>query len=209
MSGRVDLIAENRADVDVQGDSEVSRSGASTTITGNHGRLTVRVPTGTDVVIGTTSGRVEVTGTVGAAAVTTDSGRISIDRARSVDARSVNGRIQIEHCGHQCCLRSENGAVEVGSCGTADVATASGRISLRDVRGAARAHCTNGRVDIEMATASDVSAETLTGRIGVSLPRGVRAFRTDFANGPVERPHDADCVVATHSVTGRVDIANR
>ncbi len=208
-SGRVELIAEDRTDVDVRGDAEVTRFGAATTITGDHGRLIVRVPAGIDVVIGATSGRVDVTGTVGATAVTTDSGRIGIERATSVDARSNDGRIEIGHCSANCCLRSEHGAVAVASCGSADVATATGRISLGDVRGAARAHCTNGRVDITMATANDVSAETVTGRISVSMPRGVRAFCTDLADGPAERPDDADCVVSTHSVTGRVDIVNR
>lgn len=208
-SGRIDLIAEDRTDVDVRGDAEITRTSATTTITGDQRHLVVRVPTGVDVVIGTTSGRVNLTGSLGATAVTTDSGRIGIAEATSVDARSNKGRIEIGHCGQQCCLRSEHGAVAVGSCGSADVATTTGRISLRDVRGVARAHCTNGRVDITMATASDVSAETVTGRINVSMPRDARAFCTDLAHGPAERPDDADCVVSTHSVTGRVDVINR
>jgi DUF4097 and DUF4098 domain-containing protein YvlB len=97
----------------------------------------------------------------------------------------------------------------VGSCGSADVATANGKILLRDVRGVVRAHCTNGRVDITMATADDVTAETVTGRVNVSLPRGVRAFRADLADGQSVRQGDADCVVSTHSVTGRVEVVNR
>jgi len=208
-SGRVNLVAEDRADIDVRGDAAVSRIGDTTTITGDNSKLAVRVPTGIDVIIGTTSGRVDVAGLVGAAAVTTDSGRIRIEPAASVDARSNSGRIEIDHCGQQCCLRSNSGAVAVGSCGAADVATTNGRISLGAVRGVARAHCTSGRVDITMAAANDVSAETLSGRIDVSMPPGVRAFCTDLADGPVQRPDDVDCVVATHSVTGRIDVANR
>lgn len=208
-SGRVDLIAEDRTDVDVRGDAEVTRTSVATTITGDHHHLVIRVPTGIDVVIGTTSGRVDLTGSLGATAVTTDSGRIGIADATSIDARSNKGRIEIGRCAQQCCLRSDHGAVVVRSCGSADVATTTGRISLREVQGVARAHCTNGRVDITMATANDVSAETVTGRINVSMPPNVRVFHTDLAQGSTERPDGADCVVATHSVTGRVEVVNR
>ncbi len=207
--GRVDVIAEDRSDIDVRGDAEVRRVGVSTTVTGENNRLAVRIPLGTDIVIGTTSGRVDVSGSVGSAAITTESGKVTIERATSVDVRSIDGRIDVEHCGQQCCLRSEQGEVAVGSCGSADVATGTGKISLRDVRGVARAHCTNGRVDITMAAANDVTAETVTGRINVSLPRGVRVFRADFAESQSVRQDDADCVVSTHSVTGRVDVVNR
>jgi DUF4097 and DUF4098 domain-containing protein YvlB len=208
-NGRVDVIAEQRSEIDVRGDAEVSQVGASTTVTGGNNRLTVRIPLGMDIVVGTTSGRVDVSGAVGIAAITSESGRITIERATSVDVRSNSGRIDVGHCGDQCCLRSENGSVAVGSCGSADVATTTGKISLRDVHGVARAHCTNGRVDITMATANDVTAETVTGRINVSLPRGVRAFRANLADRPSTLAGDADCVVSTHSVTGRVDVVNR
>ena len=55
----------------------------------------VRVPEGTDLVIGTTSGKVTVEGRVGAVAVVTSSGRVSIDHARSVDARTKSGRVHV------------------------------------------------------------------------------------------------------------------
>jgi DUF4097 and DUF4098 domain-containing protein YvlB len=208
-NGRVDVIAEDRTDIDVRGDAEVRSIGAWTTVTGGNDRLTVRIPLGADIVIGTTSGRVDVSGSVGATAITTESGRVAIGRATSVDVRSANGRIEVEDCSQQCRVRSEHGAVVVGSCGSADVATTNGKIALRDVRGVVRAHCTNGRVDITMATADDVTAETVTGRVNVSLPRGVRAFRADLADGQSVRQGDADCVVSTHSVTGRVEVVNR
>lgn len=208
-NGRVDVIAESRDDVDVQGDATVSTIGAATTIIGDSNRLVVRVPTKSDVVIGTTSGRIDVSGEVGIVAITTESGRVEVARAESVDVRSTTGRIEVGHCGDRCRLQSENGAVSVGSCGSAEVATHSGRISLREVRGIAEAHCTNGRIEITMATANDVTAETVTGRIGVSLPRGTRAARADSPRPATGRPTDVDCVVTARSVTGRIDVVNR
>ncbi len=126
--------------------------------------------------------------------------------------RSTSGRIDIGHCGDRCRLRSEHGAVAVGSCGIAEVATNTGKISLRDVRGIADAHCTSGRIDITMATADDVTAETVTGRIKVSLPHGTRMVRADSGNAAshsASRPADVDCVVIARSVTGRIDVDNR
>lgn len=205
-NGRVDVAAEERDDVDVRGDARVDHAGGQTTIDGLHGRLRVRVPVGSDVVIGTTSGRVDVSGPIGSASVTTESGRVTIAESQSVDVRSIAGRIEIERSEGACCLRSENGSVTVGSCAHADVATSSGRIVLHDVRGVATAHCTSGRIDITMAGAHDVVAETVTGRIAVSLPAGVRAF---FSDGSQDSPADADCTVYTRSVTGHVDVVTR
>jgi DUF4097 and DUF4098 domain-containing protein YvlB len=211
-NARVSVIAEERIDIDVAGDAIVSSVGNATTIVGGSNRLVVRVPAETDVVIGTTSGRVDISGTVGTVAVTTESGKVTVERAASVDVRSATGRIDIGHCGDRCRLQSEHGAVAVGSCGAAEVATNTGKISLRDVRGIADAHCTNGRIDITMATASDVTAETVTGRISVSLPPGARALRADSGDAtshPAARPADVDCVVTARSVTGRINVVNR
>lgn len=211
-NGHVNVIAEKRADIDVTGDATVSSVGDATTIIGGSDRLVVRVPAQTDVVIGTTSGRVDISGTVGVIAVTTESGKVTVERAESVDVRTTTGRIEIGHCGDRCRLQSENGAVAVGSCGAAEVATNTGKISLRDVRGIANAHCTTGRIDITMATASDVTAETVTGRIDVSLPHDTRALRADsgdVANRAGPRPADVDCVVTARSGTGRINVVNR
>lgn len=209
-NGRVAIVAEARSDVEVTGragvETRLEQSGSVTTVIGGNDKLTLRVPIGTDLVVGTTTGRIEIDGVVGRAAVTTESGRVSIAQAESVDVRSETGKIEIGHAEGRCCLRSVNGRVAVAACGDADVATASGKIVLRNVRGTARAHCANGRIDIEMATANDVAAETVTGRIAVALPRGVRPFHARLTDPPTTRPADTDCTVSTHTVTGRVDI---
>lgn len=207
-NGRVDVVAEKRDDVDVRGDAEVVLAGSMTTISSHDGRLSVRVPVGVDLIIGTTSGRVAVSGDVGALSVVTESGRVDVERAQATDVRSNTGRINIGQSEGPCRVRSESGSVAVASCQRANVATGSGKITLQGVRGTVQAHCTSGRIDIEMATANDIEAETVTGRIAVSLPRGVRVFRAEAAVGQ-STPDDADCTVFARSVTGRVDIGNR
>ena len=81
------------------------------TVDGKSSAVEVRVPEGTDLVIGTTSGRVTVEGRVGAVSVLTTSGRISIDRALSVDARTRSGRVHVGHAEGVCRIVSTSGTL--------------------------------------------------------------------------------------------------
>ena len=195
-SNRVLVLAEDRADVDVDGRARVTESGARTTIDKVRSRLLVRVPHGTDVVVGSSSARVEVRGPVGDVAVTSASGRVSVEQAGAVDVRSSSGRIEIGHAEGECRLRAKSGRVQVESCGGADAATTSGRIVLRGVGGPVRAHCVSGRIEVDLDGAHDVDAETVSGRIRVSLPPGVRG-------------DGSDCTCTTRSISGRVEVTNR
>ena len=172
-------------------------------------RVDVRVPEGMDLVIGTTSGRVHIAGPVGSVAVTTTSGKVEIDDAASLDVRTTSGRVRIVTSRGEARVLSASGKVEIDSCGDADVTTTSGRIVLRNVEGPARAHCASGRVDITMAGAHDVDAETVCGRISISLPEGTRALIDTPSARSVASTADHDCVVTARSGSGRVDISTR
>ena len=80
-SGRVDVIAEPRDDVLAEGDDIQAQSddgGATLRIRNGRGSkpFEVRCPVGTDVMIGTQSGNVRMTGEFGTVSVTTASGSI-------------------------------------------------------------------------------------------------------------------------------------
>lgn len=215
VSGRVTVVAEDRIDVEVAGTDDVRHTAGTTTVSTTSGRLEVRVPSGTDIVVGATSGGVSVRGVVGAASITVETGKVVVEHAASLDARSRSGAIEVGSCDGACRVRSATGKIVVGSCGSADVATTSGRISLRDVRGAAVAHCSTGQISIELAGASDVEAETITGRVTVSVPKGVRPL----VIGPGDEPSATDvdssvddgsvCTVTARSVNGQVKVVNR
>lgn len=207
-SDRVKVVVEARLDVAVEGTARIQVDGDRTTVDRSESRITVRVPTGTELVIGTTSARVEVTGSVGAVSVVTDSGRIEIDEAESVDARTTSARITVGSVVGECRVRSVSGRVEIGSCGGADVATTSGRIDLTHVTGPVRAHCVSGRIEIELDAAHDVDAETVSGRIEVSLPTEVQVYRSDEP-GVVAAPEGCDCTVRASSLSGRIQVSNR
>ena len=202
---RIHVIAEHRDDVIVRGNAEVSTVGVVTTVADVRSRVTVRVPVGTDLVIGSESGRIEVAGRVGGLAALTETGRIEIERAASVDARTSSGRVEIGHCEGECRVRSESGRVQIDACGGADVATTTARIDLSHVTGPVRAHCVSGRIELSLDDAHDVDAETVTGRVNVAMPEGTNCFVSDVDDEP---PEGYDCVVNARSVTGRVQVTS-
>ncbi len=87
-SGRVVVVAEARSDIDVDGSTRVSVDGDETRIEGGSDACTVRVPDGTDVILGSSSGDVRLEGRLGAVRATTHSADVDIEEAASVDARA-------------------------------------------------------------------------------------------------------------------------
>jgi DUF4097 and DUF4098 domain-containing protein YvlB len=207
-SGDVRVIAEDRADVDVPDSLEFSVDDSVMTVSAGSRRALMRVPTGTDLVVGTTSGRVEVTGLVGSLAVTTMSGRVSAESARSVDIRTTSGRIDVGSATGSCRVSTRSGSVVVGRCGEAHLTSMSGRISLDIADGPVHAHCVSGRIDVTVNSAQDVEAETVSGRISVRLPAGVRPQVVERRDDAELASDQYDCVVTARSVNGRIDVVS-
>ena len=135
-----------------------------------HSKVRVLIPEGTDLVVGATSGRVTIEGRVGAVSAMTTAGRVSIEQAESVDVRSRSGRVEVGRSNGSCRAVATSARVVIGRCGDADVTSRSGRIVLKDANGRVRGHCTSGRIEVALGGAYDVDAETVSGRIVVSLP---------------------------------------
>ena len=209
LSNRVQVIGEDHDDVSVRGDARVTQDGTQTTIDSVQSRLVVSVPAGTDLVIGTESARVDVAGQVGSLAIVTESGRIIVEQAASIDARTKSARVTVGHVDDGCRIRTTSARVQVSGCRDADVATDSGRITLTGVNGAVRAHCVSGRIEIELDSANDIDAETVSGRITVSLPPGVRAHRPSEQDDAAPAAELCDCTVVAKSVSGRVVVSAR
>jgi DUF4097 and DUF4098 domain-containing protein YvlB len=205
-SGSVRVIAEDRTDVDVPDAVEFSVHDSMTTVSSGSRRVTVRVPEGTDLVIGSASGRVEVVGRAGTVAVVTRSARVSVDAARSVDIRTTSGRVTVGSVTESCRVLTKSGRVEIGSCGVAHLTASSGKITVAAGSGPVHAHCVSGRVDVALASAHDVDAETVSGRITVRLPSGVRSWIVGRRDDTEPAPELYDCVVTVRSVSGRIDV---
>lgn len=208
-SDRVEVVAAEGGSFRLSGDATVDEVGNQVTISKPTDKLLVSVAPGTNLVIGTTSGRIEIVGPVGHVAVVTESGKVEVESAESVDIRTESSRVDVGNVSGVCRIRSTSGKVEVGSCGDADIAGRSGRIELQRVAGQVDAHSVSGKIGLSMVSAHDIRAETVTGRIEVSLPKGVVAYQPpDSALGTL-RPPDCDCTVIARSTTGKVVVTSR
>jgi hypothetical protein len=116
-SGRVRVRAIADLDeVSIDG-AAVVVDGTEVTVDGGSSRVEVRMPEGLDLVIGTSSGRVDMIGRAGTVAVVTKSGRVSIDEAEAVDVRAGSARVDIGDVVGECRVvgavaRSRSVAVE-------------------------------------------------------------------------------------------------
>jgi len=204
-SGALTVIAEDRTDVETSGRAEVSREGSSATITATSHRVTVRIPAGIDIVVGSMSGRVKIIGRPGAVAVVAESGKVTVEHAETADLRVRSGRVEVGTVDGTCRVRAESGRIVIRRCGDAEVTTRSGHLTIASASGPVRAHCVSGRIDIAMAVAADVDADTVSGRIAVSLPAGASPQVVGVRHPPTIAP-PFDCIVTARSVSGRVSV---
>ena len=209
MSGSVTVTAESGLDHIVADGPQPAVDDGVVTIDSKSNRVKLRIPEGLDLVIGTTSGSVRVEGRVGAVAAMTSSGKITVDDADAVDLRSRSGRIHVGRSRGETLIVGTSGRITVDSSGPADVTTTSGKVSLRSVDGPVAVNCVSGTIQIDMASAHDVAAETVSGRVEVSLPPGTKARIDTPSSGVVPVEGDSDCVVTARSFSGRVDVRTR
>jgi DUF4097 and DUF4098 domain-containing protein YvlB len=139
---------------------------------GFSGRIEIACPEGTDVIIGSSSGRIECHGRLGRVAITGHSGRIKIEEAREVEVRSTSGRVSIGRCDGVCRVAVGSGGVDIGSAGSVDISLASGRLEV-DACGDVRVRSGSGRVDLALARAAAVDVSTVSGRVSITIPGGV------------------------------------
>ncbi len=219
-SGRLVVIAEpNRVNIEVEGLLEQSRKRQ---VWREHGRLhirsaragnalTVRCPIGTDLSACSQSGSVELRGDLGDVRALSQSGRIQVDRARSVEARTKNGRIEIQTVHGRVSMASASGAVEVEQAARARAATISGRIKLERVTGAVDAMSVSGSVRVETLGAGDIRVGTVSGGVDIRVPRDRRpqvTTRRKSGRLSVDCEEGDDLSVTVATVSGSVRIGN-
>ena len=97
-SGSIRATAEDRDDFLIDGKSphivgaEVDDDGVvSVAVAGGNGSVDLVVPLGSDLILGTQSGRVTLKGEFGAVQITTESGSISVDHCDRADLRTGTG----------------------------------------------------------------------------------------------------------------------
>jgi len=216
-SGRVTITAEERPDILIEsGAPPVSEIGSDATgqITLTSARwgsasIEIRCPIGTDVVVGTASGRVELNGNLGEVRVTTASGAIQVDRAELLDIRSVSGSIAVARCAGSCRLQTQSGQATVGSADDTDVSTVSGQVRLGWASGHVRVRTASGKVQVGTLGGGDVAVQTLSGSVRVEVPAGVRpAVRLTSISGKprCDCEEGDDCQIAVSSMSGGIEV---
>ncbi len=158
-SGRVRVEGREGAGLTVNGGNvEHDDDGTVRVTAGTGGSNAVEIvcPAGSDVIVGTASGGVELAGRLGDVRVTTASGRIEIDDALRVDVRTASGKIHIGRCHGECRVVTKSSRVRVGNVGSLDCSAVSGRIEVGGVDDA-NVRTVSGRV--EMGTTSEGRVE--------------------------------------------------
>ena len=172
--------------------------------------IEVRCDAGTDVTVGTQSGKVELFGPLGAVRIATVSGRIRVEEAERIDVRTKSGKIDIGICANECRIMTTSSAVHVRRAGKATVAGISGVVLLEDVRGA-EVKTISGKVLLGSAGGERLSVHTVSGKVEIRVPAATRpATRLRSISGHIdcELSQGNDFEIAVASVSGTIRVAS-
>ncbi len=209
VSGGVSVTAEPRADVVIDsGGSVRAMPDGAVEIRPRRpsDSLDVRCPAGADIVIGTSSGGVELRGRFGTVVITSHIGSIRVAAAAEADLRTISGAVELEECDGRCRVSTTSGRIAVGSTRDAEISTTSGSIGVDDVAGAVQVRSVSGTVTVASSARGPVNASTVSGSITIRLPLGVRPTVRSSGRGTVQSSFDPgdDVFVAIANVSGSV-----
>lgn len=211
-SGRIRVTAEPRDGIVVERGEDRSGDDGREVRGGSDG-VRVRVPEGTDLVIGTDSGNVTVEGALGAVGITTTSGRVRLAHCRELDVRTGSGRLEVGEVDGDARIRSTTGRIQVDRVGgTLRIDSTSGRVEVDDACGAVTARTVEGRVTIGLRGTDPVCCESVSGRIDVTVPRGVAPhtdMRTVSGRCTCRLPEGNAPTISARTVSGRIDVRAR
>jgi DUF4097 and DUF4098 domain-containing protein YvlB len=210
-SARVVVRGEDRSAVAVEG-ADASGPDEDVVVQGSSQPVTVLVPAGTDVVVGSSSGNVSLEGELGSVRVTTASGKVDAHDVAAIDARTASGRLTVRVSRGPARLTTRSARIELGRAdGPVTASTTSGRLEVNDARAGAALKSVSGRIDLGVSGEGEVDVETVSGRVRVTVPRGSRPdvqLRTTSGGRRVECETGTDFPVWVRSVSGSIRVAN-
>jgi hypothetical protein len=170
--------------------------------------MEVTCPEGTDLILGTSSGKVHLEGRLGDVRVTASSGSVHIEAARRIDVRAHSGTVEIGECEGECHVVAKSGRVSVERAGRVDLKAASGSVVAESVAGG-RIGALSGKVHVGLDRAADLDVRGVSGSITVEVPHGVAPdMRLRTVSGrvrkEVEKGHD--CVISAKTVSGSITV---
>lgn len=208
-SGRIRVQAEARDDVEVERGQHHPMGGVLE-VQGESSGVVMRVPVGTDLVVGSHSGSVELLGELGDVRITTRSGAVTVEACHALDARTVSGRIEVGRVTGDARIKAASGRVVVDHVGGELTVTAvSGRIDVTDAAGAVHATTVNGRVEIGARGTAEVRCESVSGAVVVRVPRDVKPhtrLRSVSGRCACKVTEGDDCTVTGRTVSGSITV---
>lgn len=213
-SGKVEIIAEPRDDVLVEGERFDAREADGATLELRSGRggsktITVHCPVGTDLTVGTHSGSISSAGEVGAISSTTMSGHIDIDRADEADLRTGSGNISIGSVRGRCRLNTMSGKIDGGDLAACACGTMSGAIRIDHVAGPFKARTVSGSIRATCGGEGPIIVKSVSGKVEITLPEGLgvdRRFKTISGRVRCPFPEGDDCRIEAMTVSGAIDL---
>ena len=212
-SGSVRVDARLGAELSVKGGTVHHASDGSLRVDPSSwsSSITLSCPAGTDVSVGTVSGRVILTGDLGSVRVATVSGTVDVEHAATIDARSNSAGIDIERCDSDCRAVSVSGRIRVQHAASADITTHSGAIRVTAVD-AADLRSVNGSVKVWTAGRTQIRARTLSAGVTVVVPRGMKpASRLSSFSGSIRNPIGVgtDGLIEVRTESGSIQVVER
>lgn len=158
-------------------------------------QVSVRLPAGSDLDVGTALGAINVEGSFGACRAKTTAGDVSVQDATSADLRTGigvvaardiageaycktgSGAVHIDRIGGRAEVKNSNGDTRIGdSGGPLRVKSANGSITVGRARSDVNATTANGNLSIGSAESGAVQLKTSMGRIDIGIPSGTAAL---------------------------------
>lgn len=173
-SARVDIDGMPGAELRVEGGTvEVQADGTVDVATGS-GRVRVVCPDLATVVVSTTSGKVNVRGTVADVRVITQSGTVEVDRTGDADVRTSSGGVRIGASAGTCRVVTRSGTVRVEIAHELHVAAGSSKVDIGSVE-VAHIRTVSGTVHVGTVATGRIDASTMSGKVRVRVPAGTAA----------------------------------
>jgi DUF4097 and DUF4098 domain-containing protein YvlB len=207
-SGSIVVGTGPGSEIDARGAKVHREADGSYRIDGASRNIEVTCPEGTDLILGTSSGRVTLEGRLGDVRVTGSSGSIHVEAARSLDLRVRSGSVEVGDIAGACKVVAVSGRIEVESAGSIDLTGVSGTVVARSV-GGGRVRTTSGRVSVGLNRAADLEVRGISGTTEIDVPRGVAPeLRLTTISGRVKREVEQghDCVISVRTVSGSITV---
>ena len=142
---------------------------------GSRAYVSAVVPEGTDVNIGTASGRIECRGQLGRVEVKSASGDVDIESGRSVVIKTASGDAHLANSDGEVRGSSASGDFYIGrTAGNTSISSASGDVRLEDAKGSVTISTASGNMRINSFEGNRAAFKSMSGNAVIGIQAGTK-----------------------------------